>query len=420
MCITKCAEEARQAKLEEQKEEAKKINQQQAENEWRKKQLYFANKRRQEKEQKKELELETERKIQQSFFETETPYCASIENVFNKNKENFQFDTIRSLSRDYGIFNELNRGVYQLETHELLGQYIFSYGKMHQGKLKQAIQSIFKNNHLHLNGQEIEILDYGCGQGLGTICFLDYIKFHTNRNCKIFKIKLIEPSELALKRAALNVRYVLRGFLDQPQNVYAIHKELDCISQSDLATQENSIKIHIFSNIIDIECFNILNITDKINKTQKGLNFFICTSPNIIQYRNKRMDLFQAELANTGIMEEISYRQDSIPNPNPNGKSWTRYERIFKININQQAIIPINQNKTPRMSIEAIFKACNAQQAANTETLTNQEKPIKQRMPIGELFKIQNTQQAANTIMPNGSRNFPPPEEAKLTHKNDS
>lgn len=379
------AQKSRQSKLQEQKEEANQIKSQQAENEWRKK-LDLAIKKSQEAGQKKQLELEAERKIQQSFFETETPYSASIENIFNKNKENFQFNTIRSLSRDNGVFNELNRGTDQLARHELLDQYIFSYGKMHQGKLNQAFQSIFRNNHLHLNGQEIEIIDYGCGQGLGTICFLDYIKLHTNRNCKISKIKLIEPSELALKRAALNVRYVLRSFLDHPQNIYAIHKELDCISQSDLSTQVSSIKIHIFSNIIDIECFNILNLTNEIKKTQKGLNFFICTSPNIMQSRNKRIDLFQAELANTGIMEEISYRQDSIPNPNSNGKSWTRYERVFKINVNEQTAIPINKNKTQRISIESMRKYID-QQATNTIIPTNQEKVAK--LEIAE-FKEKN------------------------------
>lgn len=369
-----------QVKTQEQNKETKQIKSQELESEWRKK-LDLAIKKHQEEERKKELELEAEIKIQQSFFETETPYSASIENIFNKNKENFQFDTIRSLSKDYGIFNELNRGVYQLETHELLGQYIFSYGKMHQGKLRQAFQSIFKNDHLQLNGQEIEIIDYGCGQGLGVICFLDYIKFHTNRNCKISKVKLIEPSELALKRAALNTRYVLHSFVDQLQNVYAIQKELDCISQSDLATQPNSIKIHIFSNIIDIECFDILNLTNKIKETQKGLNFFICTSPNIMQSRNKRMDAFQAELATIGIMKEISYRQDSIPNPNLNGKLWTRYERVFKINIHQQIASPINKREIHAMSIQAILKKYPNQQAKNAITATNQEKIIELETP---------------------------------------
>ena len=74
---------------------------------------------------------------------------------------------------------------------------------MHQAKLQQAYHSIFSNNHLPLIGQPIEIIDYGCGQGIGTICLVDYIKEQTNRNCNVVKIKLIEPSVLALKRAVL-------------------------------------------------------------------------------------------------------------------------------------------------------------------------------------------------------------------------
>ena len=48
----------------------------------------------------------------------------------------------------------------------------------------------------------IEIVDYGCGQGLASLCYHDFIKEHYSLQ-KVKRITLIEPSPLALSRAEL-------------------------------------------------------------------------------------------------------------------------------------------------------------------------------------------------------------------------
>ena len=137
--------------------------------------------------------------VQRNFCETDTTYCANLNRLYERNPTNFKFSTIRSLTKDCGVHHELQRGVKQLDSYEQLSHYIFAFGLMHQAKLQQAYHSVFSNNHLAMNGQSIEIIDYGCGQGIGTICLIDYIKEQTNRNCKIVNVKLIEPSILALR-----------------------------------------------------------------------------------------------------------------------------------------------------------------------------------------------------------------------------
>ena len=290
---------------------------------------------------------------QRNLCENGTSYCSSIQASYNGAPSNFGFAAIKSLSRNHGVWDELDNGVAQLDSYEQLSQYIFSYGAMHQAKLKQAFESIFSANHFPLTGQTIEVIDYGCGQGIGTVCFLDYIKAYTNRNCTISNVRLIEPSEFALRRASLHVRFALRS-ISNAESVFSVHKELDQITESDLHTDISRIKMHIFSNILDVEDFSIQNLQQKILATQSGLNFFICVSPNFFtdgnHSRNQRLDRFQQLFANCGAMTSISNRQSDIANPRLDGKPWKRYERVFKIQLGQQqpvaAVNPVNLNTT--------------------------------------------------------------------------
>ena len=287
-------------------------------------------------------------KKENQFCEIDTLYCSDIDVIYNKDTANFQFRTIRALSKDFGVFDELKRGVAQLHTYKQLNQYIFSFGLMHEEKLKQAYQAIFEKSHLDLNGQNIEVIDYGCGQGLGAICLLDYIKFRTNLNCVVAKVKLIEPSKLALSRAALHVKYSLRG-INQSENIHTLNKELDYLLEDDLATNNSSVKIHIFSNIIDIQNFELKSLSQKIIKSQKGINIFVCVSPNISSNSNHRLDNFQYYVARAGNLTLISYRQTDIDNPSDANKPWSRYERVFKVYIDHkqnETSILLNANKT--------------------------------------------------------------------------
>lgn len=319
----------RQQKIEQEKQAAQKRQQVLQEE-----QRQQAEKQRLAEEQRVALLKRQQEEVQRSFCETDTVYCADLNRLYERNPANFKFATIRSLTSDCGVWQELENGVKQLETYEQLNQYIFSYGLMHQAKLKQAYHSIFSNNHLPLSGQPLEIIDYGCGQGIGTVCFVDYIKEQTNRNCNIAKVKLIEPSVLALKRAVLHTRYSLKSF-NQPENVFAVNKELDDVSLQDIGTQTDTIKIHIFSNIIDVEDFDIYQLYHKIQSTQTGMNIFTCVSPNIMESRNLRLDRFQQYFVSKSSFAHISSRESDIPNPRNPEKSYKRYERIFKVQLGE-------------------------------------------------------------------------------------
>ena len=270
--------------------------------------------------------------LQNEYCESNTAYTSQIHNIYLHNPRNFGLSTIKSLSNPFynsiteeeqnQLFNELNQGVSILLKEGHLFIYMRAYGNMHQAKLMQAFESL-KNLSDIIKGKDIQIIDYGCGQGIGSIVFIDYLKSIQQNYFTISKIKLIEPSKIALKRASLNVKYCLKS-INQGDNTLSILKKIDDLTTLDLSTNSTSIKFHVFSNILDVEDFNINSLCNKINSTQNGTNYFICVSPNIMQSRNMRLDAFMNYFQQNRNTSVISARETNINN-------WRRYERIFKV-----------------------------------------------------------------------------------------
>ena len=131
------------------------------------------------------------------------PYQEQIQSLQNPTFQKIRriaFDSIAHLSNAErtNFYNQLNRGVDILETNELLCQYLWSYGNMHEDKMRRALSSI--SNPQQVFSNDLAIVDWGCGQGLATVCFFDFLKQHNIANC-VRNIILIEPSKMALERA---------------------------------------------------------------------------------------------------------------------------------------------------------------------------------------------------------------------------
>lgn len=88
---------------------------------------------------------------------------------------------------------ELHNGTALLDSEDVLNCYIAAYGEMHMIKCKAALQN-FPYDSLSGN---IEIVDWGCGQGIASMCLVDNFKEHEIIQ-KVRQIVLIEPSEYAL------------------------------------------------------------------------------------------------------------------------------------------------------------------------------------------------------------------------------
>ena len=158
--------------------------------------------------------------------------------------DNISFQYLRSLAgQDKGVWQELDRGRAILSTTDHLDQYLLSYGP----KISSQWDTLL--NRVHLPDGNISIIDYGCGQGLATMLVLD--RFQKAISGRVSSVVLIEPSRLALERATHIVDCYLPG-----SNITGVNEMLDNINHSDLAAPASNVRMHLFSNILDVEGFD--------------------------------------------------------------------------------------------------------------------------------------------------------------------
>lgn len=179
-------------------------------------------------------------------------------------------------------WNTLDHGVRLLDTHEELCKYLCSYGDMHEEKMSVAFNAIKEPQNIF--NQDITIIDWGCGQGLATLCFFDYLDQKKFPN-KIRKVVLIEPSELALNRAKLHVT----AYLKDTSKIILKNKFIDEIVDSDLQAETPTI-IHFFSNILDIPNINLKTLAQNVSSDSTKEQYFFCITP--LNYGNRRVEAF--------------------------------------------------------------------------------------------------------------------------------
>lgn len=177
------------------------------------------------------------------------------------------------------LYSNLHRGVDQIKNESELYAYIASFGYMHAAKLHHAFKRISDDFNSHT---QIDIIDYGCGQAIGSVCYADYL--HTNHiNQAVRSITLIEPSRRALGRAVLHVS----SFFPNTK-IFAINKGFDELTESDFRRECDVPTMHIFSNVLDLadNLYNLEHLVTLIKKCGKGENLYICVGP-YFGYKNK-------------------------------------------------------------------------------------------------------------------------------------
>lgn len=235
------------------------------------------------------------------------------------------------------VLRVLDNGQAVLDDELKCDQYIAFYGGHHFHKLYAAFAS---TNFQYANGKNLEIIDWGCGQALATCVLLDYLienRFKPN----VVSITLIEPSVKALKRG---YDFICPMFQSKPNADFAIrtvNKYIDDLEPSDLISDMGSIKVHLFSNIIDVEAFSLGKLHSLILGSFQGLNRFICTSPdNDRSYRlDNFYDLFSqsCQIYNPVSFEEAIYKEVFyFKTRQYEDRRIGRYERQFTVNVVQR------------------------------------------------------------------------------------
>lgn len=216
-----------------------------------------------------------------------------------------------------GQGRELNRGTAVLETEEQCCAYMSAYGPMHRHKLMRALdENEFPYSDLT---DGVEIYDWGCGQGIGTMAVIEKLRQH-NMLGKLRKVVLEEPSDVARDRAILHVKKALE---DYHADVVAVSKYLpsDYGDNSNSITTinvEQPIAIHIFSNILDIEAVSLKGVSKMITSSGKK-HIVLCIGP--ANLNESRLYAFRNYFLEKHIHIFTSFR-DTYFGHHPNGNKY--------------------------------------------------------------------------------------------------
>ena len=177
------------------------------------------------------------------------------------------FTAIRSLSLTNTSSTDLtNRGVKILESEAELADYMKRFGNMHRAKLEVAYNALPP-----AIPAPIHIIDWGCGQGFAGMLFIERFGRQGIRD-----VTLIEPSETAIRRAALHVRRYAPDL-----TLKTVCKKLDDVTHNDLPVRPEGSVVHLFSNILDIDDYSPSHLIETITSSLTGMNYFVCVSPYV-------------------------------------------------------------------------------------------------------------------------------------------
>ena len=210
------------------------------------------------------------------------------------------------------LYNDLKRGTGILDDEVHLNMYLRCFGKMHKAKLDTAFGCIPEDIDLFSN--ELEIYDWGCGQGIATICLLDFLK-SKNVSYKIKGIHLIEPSKEAVKRACDVIECI-----DSNISLTTTTKVFDELKQEDFVSS-TATKLHLFSNILDVDSFDLARFIHLFQQSFSGTNYFVCVGP--YYSNNRRVDEFIAATEPDSMFAIMNKEKGAWL------KEWTISMRVF-------------------------------------------------------------------------------------------
>ena len=190
--------------------------------------------------------------------------CASVRALSDR----FITD-LAEADRDH-LFAELKRDGNQLTTEPRLCAYTYAFGAVREARLRRAfshLSNIFAQ-------RDVELIDYGCGVGLGALVYHDLLLERGLPLTSVRRITLIDPTPRCLERAALHARVCFPG-----AELRTICKYTDELQVADTTSDAKLHTLHIFSQIADMEVPSIAHLADTICAGLRGPNYFACVTP---------------------------------------------------------------------------------------------------------------------------------------------
>lgn len=198
--------------------------------------------------------------------------------------------------------------------------YLSAYGNWHLRKLQIAFDGLRKSD---FHSGRINIVDWGCGQGLGSVKFLDYME-QSGIKVEVDNVILIEPSPISLEYAGIILEQRTRNM--SGSQVRCVCKLFGDLQESDLLFESEAPVIHIFSNVLDVYGINMKGLTGWFRSFRSVDNYVVVASPYYVA-GNQRISTFFSYL---NAPRHIFWEEQSDKLQNPYG-NFTYYVRINKL-----------------------------------------------------------------------------------------
>ena len=211
----------------------------------------------------------------------------------------------------------------------------------------------------------IEIVDWGCGQGIGSATIIEVLR-QRNLLQWLRKVTLIEPSRSAIERANDNIRTLTHDTVEidvknlfLPANGIAEGETL-----SPIGYRYNNV-IHIFSNILDVTTID-LGAVARMVASAHGKHFVLCIGPkNGAAYRLEKFCSVFGEQNYFSQIDSVRYaRTKRTAHP------YTCMTRCFEYN---GATIDLNRLALVGESHEAIYNEYDLRLQIQNHVLSPQE-----------------------------------------------
>lgn len=223
-------------------------------------------------------------------------------------------------------YDKLERGKAILKHEKECNLYMASYGRQHYYKMQLSYERLFKN-FTH-NNYNMDVFDWGAGQAMASCVLLDF--FNTNKmDVNVNSFTLVEPSSICANLGKIHLENLV---IDRSIKLNFICKKFENVKEDEICVNSESVKMHLFSNILDMD-INSKYVSEIIRNKCRGTNIFVCVSPN----GYSKMEAFSSFFANNDfISKNCSSFSSSVFLPSDMkyyNKTVYRNELIFKTNI---------------------------------------------------------------------------------------
>ena len=263
---------------------------------------------------------------------------------------------------------ELSHGMNLLASDVALNCYMSAYGDMHVTKCRAAMMN-FPFNDFH---GSIEIVDWGCGQGIGSATIIEVLK-QRNLLQWLRKVTLIEPSPYAIERAKINVCTLTHNSVEiDDKNLFLpLDDVIEEKTLNNIGYRYNNV-IHVFSNILDVTTID-LGAVARMVASAHGRHFVLCIGPqNSAAYRIEKFCSVFGEQNYFSQIDSVRYARTKR-----NAHPYTCKTRCFEYN---GATIDLNRLALVEENSDPIYNDYDLQLQIQNRVLSTKKARVARRL----------------------------------------